>query len=446
MIADALRPADHRRPSRDDVRCVAVRRDRERLRRHRRRRHRLGGRRTPTLPPDATARRRLDGGGALADARASSTATRTSSTPATARDEFDARLDGATYADIARAGGGINATVRATRAAMRRRAGRGEPAAARGAGRRGRHDRRDQVRLRARHRRARSKLLLSARRLGGRRSTSTCARRCSPRTRCRRSSPAAPTTTSTSSAATSFPRWRGRGSPTRSTRSARPSASRRRRRAACSPRRRRTGCRSSCTPTSCPIPEAPRSPREFGALSADHLEYTSDAGVAAMARAGTVAVLLPGAFYALRETRLPPIDALRAARRADGGRHRLQSGHVAGDVAAADAEHGVHAVPPDARRRRSPAPHVHAARALGLADRGMLAVGQRADLALYEVATPAELATGSAAIPASASSAAAKCCAGASDEPLRPASAATRRWSSTFRTRGRSCRRRSRRA
>ena len=51
---------------------------------------------------------------------------------------------------------------------------------------------------------------------------------------------------------------------------------------------------------------------EFGALSADHLEYTSEAGVAAMARAGTVAVLLPGAFYMLRETRLPPVAALRA--------------------------------------------------------------------------------------------------------------------------------------
>ena len=51
---------------------------------------------------------------------------------------------------------------------------------------------------------------------------------------------------------------------------------------------------------------------EFGALSADHLEYTSDAGVAAMARAGTVAVLLPGAFHPLRETQVPPIAALRA--------------------------------------------------------------------------------------------------------------------------------------
>src|SRR5262249_55289865 len=50
---------------------------------------------------------------------------------------------------------------------------------------------------------------------------------------------------------------------------------------------------------------------EFGALSADHLEYVDEAGVVALARAGTVAVLLPGAFYFLRETHLPPIDLLR---------------------------------------------------------------------------------------------------------------------------------------
>src|ERR1700704_3959567 len=52
---------------------------------------------------------------------------------------------------------------------------------------------------------------------------------------------------------------------------------------------------------------------QFLALSADHLEHTDEAGVAAMARAGTVAVLLPGAFYFIRETKLPPIAALRAA-------------------------------------------------------------------------------------------------------------------------------------
>ena len=51
---------------------------------------------------------------------------------------------------------------------------------------------------------------------------------------------------------------------------------------------------------------------EFGGLSADHIEHTSEAGVFAMRDAGTVAVLLPGAFHALRETRLPPLDLLRA--------------------------------------------------------------------------------------------------------------------------------------
>jgi imidazolonepropionase len=52
----------------------------------------------------------------------------------------------------------------------------------------------------------------------------------------------------------------------------------------------------------------------FGALSADHLEYASEAGVVAMARAGTVATLLPGAFYVLRERRAPPVEALRRHR------------------------------------------------------------------------------------------------------------------------------------
>lgn len=52
---------------------------------------------------------------------------------------------------------------------------------------------------------------------------------------------------------------------------------------------------------------------QYGALSCDHLEYLDAEGIAAMAAAGTTAVLLPGAFYALRETRLPPVAALRAA-------------------------------------------------------------------------------------------------------------------------------------
>ncbi len=137
--------------------------------------------------------------------------------------------------------------------------------------------------------------------------------------------------------------------------------------------------------------EGARIAADFGALSADHLEYTNDAGIAAMAKAGTIAVLLPGAFYALRETRVPPIDGLR--------------------------EHGVPiAISTDCNPGTSPATSLplmmsmactlfrltpsealagvtrNAARALGLADRGTLTVGQRADLALWNIDEPAELA------------------------------------------------------
>ena len=52
---------------------------------------------------------------------------------------------------------------------------------------------------------------------------------------------------------------------------------------------------------------------KYGALSADHLEYLDEAGILAMAKSGTVAVVLPGAFYTLRETQLPPLNSLRKA-------------------------------------------------------------------------------------------------------------------------------------
>ena len=79
---------------------------------------------------------------------------------------------------------------------------------------------------------------------------------------------------------------------------------------------------------------------EFGALSADHLEYADEDGVAAMAKAGVVAVLLPGAYYVLRERQAPPVDLMRKHRLPNGRRHRLQSGHVADDLAPARAQHG----------------------------------------------------------------------------------------------------------
>jgi imidazolonepropionase len=130
---------------------------------------------------------------------------------------------------------------------------------------------------------------------------------------------------------------------------------------------------------------------EFGALSADHLEYASEAGVAAMARAGTVAVLLPGAYYALRETRPPPIDLFRTRR--------------VPIAVATDCNPGTSPVTSLLLMlnfactlfRLTPAEALagatrHAARALGLADRGTLAAGQRADLVLWDVGLPAELA------------------------------------------------------
>lgn len=127
-----------------------------------------------------------------------------------------------------------------------------------------------------------------------------------------------------------------------------------------------------------------------GALSCDHLEWLSEEGAQAMAAAGSVAVLLPGAFYFLRETRLPPVDLLR--------------------------RHGVPiAVSTDCNPGSSPCTSLllmlnmactlfrltpaealagvtrEAARALGLADRGTLAVGGRADFVLWDVAQPAQL-------------------------------------------------------
>jgi imidazolonepropionase len=128
----------------------------------------------------------------------------------------------------------------------------------------------------------------------------------------------------------------------------------------------------------------------FGALSCDHLEWLGERGARAMARAGSVAVLLPGAFYFLRETRVPPIALLR--------------------------QHGIPiAISTDCNPGTSPCTSLllmmnmactlfrltpeealagvtrEAARALGLSDRGVLAAGMRADFVLWDTRSPAEL-------------------------------------------------------
>lgn len=128
----------------------------------------------------------------------------------------------------------------------------------------------------------------------------------------------------------------------------------------------------------------------FGGLSADHLEHLGDTGIAAMANAGTVAVLLPGAFYALRETQLPPIAALRGhgvpiaiATDCNPGTSPLLSLRLAANMACT-----LFRLTPEEALRAITA---NAARALGLHDRGTLAVGQRADLVQWDAKHPAEL-------------------------------------------------------
>ena len=130
---------------------------------------------------------------------------------------------------------------------------------------------------------------------------------------------------------------------------------------------------------------------EFGALSCEHLEHLGDAGVAAMAAAGSAAVLLPGAFYFLRETKVPPIAALRAA----GVPIAIATDHNPGSsptlsplLMLSMACTLFRLTPEEALRGMT----VNGARALGLADRGTLAAGQRADFAVWGVEHPNELA------------------------------------------------------
>jgi len=127
------------------------------------------------------------------------------------------------------------------------------------------------------------------------------------------------------------------------------------------------------------------------ALSADHLEYTGAAGIAAMRAASTVAVLLPGAFYALRESRAPPVAALRAAgvpmavaTDCNPGTSPTTSPTLMMNMAC--TLFGLTTAEALAGFTRE------GARALGLADRGTVEEGRRADLAIWNVREPAELA------------------------------------------------------
>ena len=130
---------------------------------------------------------------------------------------------------------------------------------------------------------------------------------------------------------------------------------------------------------------------EFNALSCDHLEHLSDAGVQAMAASGAVAVLLPGAFYFLRETRLPPIAALRAAGvpMAIATDHNPGSSPTLSPLLMLNMACTLFRLTPEEALRGMT---VNGARALGLADRGRLAAGQRADFVAWPIEHPNQLA------------------------------------------------------
>lgn len=129
----------------------------------------------------------------------------------------------------------------------------------------------------------------------------------------------------------------------------------------------------------------------FDALSADHLEYTSSAGIEAMAAAGAVAVLLPGAYLTLGETRLPPIAAMRelgvpvaVASDCNPGTSPICSIRTAMMLAARQFR----LTPEECLAGTTRV----AAQALGLADRGTLEIGKRADIAVWNISHPRELA------------------------------------------------------
>lgn len=129
---------------------------------------------------------------------------------------------------------------------------------------------------------------------------------------------------------------------------------------------------------------------EYGALSCDHLEHLGAEGIAAMARAGTVAVLLPGAYYFLRETKLPAVAALRAAGvpMAIATDHNPGSSPTLSPLLMLNMACTLFGLRPEEALRGMT---VHGARALGLRDRGQLVAGQRADFAIWPLEQPGEL-------------------------------------------------------
>jgi imidazolonepropionase len=128
----------------------------------------------------------------------------------------------------------------------------------------------------------------------------------------------------------------------------------------------------------------------YGAMSAEHLEYVDEDGVMAMARSGTVAVILPGAFYTLREKQSPPIDLFRkhAVPMAVSTDMNPGSSPLSSLLLAMNMACTLFRMTPEESLAGAT---IHAARALGLVDHGVLGIGKVANFAVWSVDHPAEL-------------------------------------------------------
>ena len=305
-------------------------------------------------------------------------------------DEFEMRLKGASYADIARAGGGILSTVRATRAASgkgTRRAAlpRLDALLAEGV---------TTVEIKSGYGLdvdTELRMLRAARALARRRpvdvvTTFLGAHALPPEyaDRSRR----LPVARLRRGAACRSTR---RASPTPSTPSAKPSPSRVEETARVFDAARALGLPLKLHAEQLSNLGGARLAARYGALSCDHLEYLDDDGVVDMARAGTVATLLPGAFYYLKERQSPPVAALRrhgvplaVATDLNPGSSPVHSLLTAMNMACV-----LFGLTPEEALRGVTS---NAARALGLKDRGMIAPGMKADVVLWNVDAPGHLA------------------------------------------------------
>ncbi len=306
-------------------------------------------------------------------------------------DEFEARLNGASYEDISRAGGGIMSTVRATRAAsedalLQQSLPRVLALLAEGV---------TTLEIKSGYgldADSEAKMLRVARRIGRKAAGHLCAPRSWARMRFHPNMRASPTLISTCCARRCCPGSLALAWSTPSTRSASASALRRRKRNACSKRREAWDLPVKLHAEQLSDLGGAALVARYAGLSADHLEFLSAEGIAAMAEHGTVAVLLPGAYYFLRETQPPPVAALRAAgvpmavaTDCNPGTSPMTSLLLAMNMACTLWR----LTPQEALAGAT----CHAARALGLQqETGSLVVGKRADFALWRIARPADLA------------------------------------------------------